>query len=95
MTMGVHISTKTAVAIVNAVARETSVPVDIILRRGGPASAYNARAEVYRRLRQLGASYHEIGRVMQRDHSTVMGVLSRRAEIIHRCKIASPILVEA
>ncbi|MBO9380048.1 hypothetical protein GG804_25090 [Sphingomonas histidinilytica] len=34
-----------------------------------------ARREVYRQLRALGASYPTIGRLMQRDHSTIMHAL--------------------
>ncbi len=47
--------------------------------RGGSVDA--ARREVYRRLRELGLSYPEIGALFDRDHTTVMSCCKTRVRV--------------
>jgi len=58
--------------IVETVARETGVPFDDIVGDGRDLRAVVARRVCYRRMRDQGVSLPEIGRLMQRHHTTVL-----------------------
>lgn len=61
--------------VATAVAQAHGVPLRELLGRRRHASVARARAALYTALRGHGMSYPEIGRLLRRDHTTVMSVV--------------------
>lgn len=57
---------------VKAVVKEHHVLLDEVLGRARTAQVAAARRECWIHMKELGFSYPEIGRIWNRDHSTVM-----------------------
>lgn len=68
-------------AIIAAVGRCRSVSVDVIRGRSRKVEHVLARVEVCTIARNSGFSLHEIGRAIQKDHSTVIHLLKKTAGI--------------
>lgn len=74
------LSTAEAREIINRVSLETGVGLrDILSDYRGPV-AVRARWRCFADLRRAGATYCQIGRLMQRDHATVIHGLRRLSE---------------
>ena len=69
------IPTREAAAIVADVACAHGVPETEILSDSRRRDLTAARRDVYSRMFDLGVSYNQIGRLMQRHHTTVMFAL--------------------
>ena len=54
------------------IAVDTGVPLLILLGPGKAKSVMGARRQLYRALRLLSLSLHEIGGLLDRDHTTVI-----------------------
>lgn len=75
-------------AMISSVEKRRGLRPGTIIGARRDARAASARQECYLRLRVAGLSYQEIGRVMRRDHSTVMYGVAR-------FKAVEPIFSEA
>lgn len=62
-------------SILEDVSLQTGIAYYDIMSRSRRAEFVRARRKIYVRLRAVGASYSEIGRLMRRDHTTVMHAL--------------------
>lgn len=65
--------------IVKKVSHESGVPTMEIHGRSRSKKIFSARVLVYKALREEGYSYPEIGKLMERDHTTVLRVLRKNA----------------
>lgn len=68
----VMLSRTDTVPIIERVARRFALEPDVILGRSRRRSVAYARQVVYWALREAGWSYHEIGSIVGRDHTTVI-----------------------
>jgi DNA-binding transcriptional MerR regulator len=68
-------------AIIAAVGRSRSMSVEVIRGRSRMADHVSARVEVCVIARNAGFSLHEIGRAIQKDHSTVIHLLKKAPEV--------------
>lgn len=72
----------TAKAILIEVASETGVSVAELKSPSRIKHIAHARFEAMRRIRELGFSYPQIGRILNRDHTTAINGVRRAYEII-------------
>ena len=64
--------------IIKQVSEETGVSVPRIYEHNRSKYVFKARLRVYKLLRELGLSYPEIGKLLGRDHGTIIKVLQKK-----------------
>lgn len=66
-----------ALAVIRGVADDFGVSFERIMGNLRTKKVVIARREAYRRCREMGLSYPEIGYIMNRDHTTVLYGINR------------------
>lgn len=61
-----------AAQLAEGIAKETGIPAEDILGRGRDAQVVAARHRLWAMLHDAGISYSSLGKVLDRDHTTVL-----------------------